>query len=110
MKEESSSLRPPTQRGVENLRATDLSLDEVDMTRMRALDRNQRFVMPSWVFLPGETETQFWDSEDDDNLVIRDVHKRVAHAHHKRFRILYTSPPHFLQGRFVRVFRQWQYL
>ena len=59
-----------TERVVENLNATGLTLDEVDVSRMRALDRNHRFVTGDFLFLPGETETQFWDSEEDDKFVI----------------------------------------
>ena len=57
-----------TERVVENLNATSLTLDEVDVARVRGLDRNHRFVTGDFLFLPGETETQFWDSEEDDKL------------------------------------------
>ena len=60
-----------TERVIENLRSTDLSLDEVDRARMRALDRNQRFMTGDFLFLPGETEAQFWDSEEDEKFIIQ---------------------------------------
>ena len=58
-----------TERVVENLNATGLTLDGVDVSKMRGLDGNHRFVTGDFLFLPGETETQFWDSEEDDKFV-----------------------------------------
>ena len=54
----------------ENLQATNLSLDNDDLMRMRGLEKGQRFITGDFVFLPGETEAQFWDTEEDSKFVI----------------------------------------
>ena len=54
----------------ENFKSTEVALDETDIAKMRALDRNHRIVTGDFVFLPGETEAEFWDSEADGNFVI----------------------------------------
>ena len=59
----------------ENLKSTTLSLDETDIKRMRELNRNHRFVTGDFLFKPGETESHFWDSEEDAKFVINFNHE-----------------------------------
>ena len=59
-----------TERVKENFKSTELKLDETDLVQMRALDRNHRFVTGDFIFLPGETEAEFWDSEQDDKFLL----------------------------------------
>ena len=59
-----------TGRVMENLKSAEVSLDESDLTKMRSLDRNQRFVTGDFLFQPGETEEQFWDSREDEAFSI----------------------------------------
>ena len=54
MKEELSYLRPLTQTESSKIsRATDVVLDEMAMTQLRALDRNHRFVTGDFFLLAG---------------------------------------------------------
>ena len=55
-----------TDRVTENLKATDVVLNETDITQLRALDRNHRFVTGDFLFLPGETVAEFWDTDKDN--------------------------------------------
>lgn len=58
------------QRVKENFNSTELTLDETDLVQMRALDRNHRFVTGDFLFLPGQTEAEFWDSEKDEKYFV----------------------------------------
>ena len=58
-----------TDRILENLKSTGLSLDGTDIEKMRVLNRNQRFVTGDFLFQPGETESDFWDSKNDAAFV-----------------------------------------
>ena len=58
------------ERVKENLKSTELALDEADLGKLRALDKNHRFVTGDFLFTPGETEAQFWDTEEDSKFVI----------------------------------------
>ena len=55
---------------MENLKSTEVSLDDSDLTKMRSLDRNQRFVTGDFLFRSGDTEEQFWDSAEDEAFAI----------------------------------------
>ena len=58
-----------TGRILENLKSTEVSLDDSDLTKMRSLDRNQRFFTGDFLLVPGQTEEQLWDSAEDETFV-----------------------------------------
>ena len=54
----------------ENLKSTALSLDAADIEKLRSVNREERNIKGDFIFRRGETEAQFWDTEEDERYVL----------------------------------------
>ena len=54
----------------ENLKATEVKLDTEDLERLKALDRNLRF-LGAIMLKRGQTEEELWDVEHDQRFVLQ---------------------------------------
>ena len=69
-----------TERVLENLKSTELSLDAEDMRRLRENDKNCRLLTGKFMFKEGQTENMFWDVESDKAFEVTEPQAKKSKA------------------------------